>query len=314
MLTRRHLRIKVLQEFYAFFLNPPLNLSVAEKQLLNNINKTYDLFLHQLMLIIKIRNFAEYKILEAKNKFYPSKNDINPNTKFINNAIIKMLSNNKNLEHTFKKRKIFFNNEDDFIPIIFKEIKTSKLYNDYMKSDKISFKEDKKFIINMYNNIFVDNNLLAYIYEEKHIYWADDFELIHQYVINFINSLKKNKQDINLPKLFKDKSDELFLFELFRNCILKCEEYSKYIYDKSQNWDPDRIILLDKVIMLMAITELCNFPSIPIKVTLNEYIELAKDYSTYKSKNFVNGILDQLLIDLKKRGLIIKEGRGLLQN
>lgn len=319
MLSRRLIRIKVMQSLYSFLQNHDSNVAAAEKQLIRNIEKIYELYIHLLSLLVEIRDFFENKTDEAKRKFLPSTEDINPNTKFIDNRVLLFLSQNNDLLKKIAKYKVNWSDETEMLRKLFNDIRINDDYLKYMSADSASLNADKDIMISIISNVLYQSSLLQVYFEEKNLYWADDFDTA---VVMAIKTLKKIKascnQDTPLPELFADKTTETeekqFACELLRRTIVNNKESENLITMKADNWEFERIALMDSILIKMAISELLYFPSIPIKVTLNEYIELSKQYSTPKSKLFVNGILDKLIVDFKTEGKIVKTGRGLIEN
>ncbi len=317
MLSRRHLRIKVVQALYAFFQSKNDRLDLGEKQLILSINKLYELYIHQLSFLVAINEFAVKRIEKAKKKHIPTEEDLNPNTKFINNRIFKQLASNKDFLKKEKIYKISWVDEIDMLRKFFLKFIESYEYINYMNSDEDSYEEDKKLIIKLVKkHISSFTNLESY-YEDKSIYWVDDFHTANFLIIKTIQLFTEDQDEFKLlPAIYKsskeDNEDKDFIISLFRKTILKSEEYKKMIEEKSQNWEIERIAIMDVLLLKMALAELFEFPSIPVKVTMNEYIELAKYFSTSKSSVFINGILDKLIESLKSENKIKKTGRGLM--
>ena len=317
MLSRRHLRIKVVQALYAFFQSDNDRLDLGEKQLLLSINKLYELHLNQLSFLIAVRDFAEKRIEEAKKKHFPTEEDINPNTKFINNRIFKKLSSNRDFCKNEEAYKISWIDEEEMIRKFFTSFKDSSDYINYMNSDVDSFEEDQKFILKLIKKHLSSFEILENYYEDKSIYWADDFHTANYLALRTIQTFAEDHDEYKLlPSIYKssgeNNEDKSFIISLFRKTILKSEKYEEMIEEKAKNWEIERIAIMDVLLLKMALAELLEFPSIPIKVTMNEYIELAKYFSTSKSGVFVNGILDKLIESLKAEDKIKKVGRGLM--
>ena len=315
MLNRRYLRIKVMQALYAFIQSPDKDMAKGEKNLHNNISKIYDLYIHLLMLLGEIRDHAANTLEEAKNKHLPTPADINPNTRFIDNVVFKQLAANRNLEREIRERKISWQGESEMIKKIFQQIRDGESFKSFLASSDTSYKTQRDLIINIYSEFISGNETLEYYFEEKNIYWVDDIDFVNAMVIKTISALTESS-DENTPlmKLYKDEEDDKkFMVDLFRKTILNDEESEKFIGEKTKNWEMDRIAMMDVLLMKMAITEILNFNNIPVKVSLNEYIEISKEYSTPKSKIFINGILDKLVADFKANDTIKKVGRGLME-
>lgn len=318
MLSRRQLRMKVLQALYGFFKSDSDRIDLGEKQLFVSVNKLYELCFWQLAAIIEISEFAKVRLEESKLKHFPSAEDLNPNTKFVDNAFVKMLSENDSFKRKVAAYKVLWGEERELIRKLYVKVKESKEYSTYMSSGIQSFEEDQEFIIKIFKKQISKHDTLRHYYEDLSIYWSDDYHSATSIVVKIINSFSlESDKSHSLPTIFKDESNEFcedkdFLKKLYRKSIIDSDKYEKLITDKTVNWDFDRIASMDILILKMALAELFEFPSIPIKVTLNEYIELAKYFSTPKSSIFVNGILDKLIADLTASKEIMKVGRGLM--
>lgn len=313
MLNRRHIRMKVMQTLYAAMQKEDTKIALYEKDLVKSMERVYDLYAYMLLFMVKLKHAAEERVEKNKAKKLPSQEDLNPNLKFVNNAVLVALEGNDRLNKYVEANSIGWAEEKELVKKIFDQIRESDLYNEYMNSDRVAFSEDRKFIAQLFIDFIAPNEQLDHFFEEKSIYWVDDLPLINSMVLRTMQSAKKEgKQAITLMDLYKDSEDLGFAKELFRKTLLNEKEYTQMVVEKAKNWEVDRIATMDILLMRMAITEFINFNSIPTKVTLNEYIELSKDYSTPKSKVFINGILDKLVADLTKENKIKKIGRGLM--
>ena len=244
----------------------------------------------------------------------PSENDLNPNKKFTNNKTLALLSTNISLLDKLKHEEIYWDENPELVGKIFRQIQDSETYSNYLIDEHSSFIEDRKFVSAIFMEFIAPNEDVHTYLEEKSIFWLDDFEVGNLSVIKTIKSFKENSdQYARLLPLFKNEEDKIFAFDLLKRTILNSLEYNKYIVETASNWDEERISDMDKMLMKMAICELLNFETIPVKVTLNEYIELSKDYSSNKSKIFINGVIDKLIIRFKKEGILKKLGRGLVE-
>jgi len=315
MLSRRHLRLKTLQGLYSYFLGNDYDIPRSEKELFKSIDKIYELYLSKLLFLVELKHAAQKVIDDNKIKLLPSNEDLNPNLSFVNNQIINILEKNERLTYLINSKKITWNNNHDVVRKIFFQLKESTEYLAYMALPNKKFEDDQKFIIDIFSNYIAENEYLEFFYEEQSIFWLDDFHLVNTMIIKTLKNILENKSSDNIVMdLYKDSVDDKeFTENLFRYTIINSKKYQEYIIGKLKNWEPDRIALMDMIIMKMALCELINFPGIPVKVTLNEYIELSKDYSTDKSKIFINGILDKIVPELKARGEIQKSGRGLVE-
>ncbi|HSH52488.1 MAG TPA: transcription antitermination factor NusB [Bacteroidales bacterium] len=313
MISRRLLRIKILQICYAYFKSHEQSVNQAEKELFFSIQKSYDLYHYLFLLIIDIVKYAQSRIELSSHKMIPTNEDLNPNTKFIDNKLVKQLEENKQLNKYLNNNKLSWVNYPELIKNLYLEIKNSEIYQNYMNSEKRTYKEDKKFIIDLYSKIIIIHEPLHQNLEEQSIYWNDDLEFVTGMIIKTLKSFNTSSDEMEqLMPLFKSEDDKDFVKQLFRKTVLKHSEYQQLIADNIKNWDIERVAFVDIVVMVLAISELIEFNEIPIKVTLDEYIEIAKFYSTQKSNVFINGVLDKIVADLKKEGRIKKSGRGLI--
>lgn len=314
MLNRRHLRVKVLQCLYAFFQSGNTSLPSGEKEIIAGIDKIHDLYLHQLSLIIETGHLARQIIEDNRNKRITKKEDHDPNIRFVSNRCLTLLSENPQLEKKLKNNKISWANSPEVVKNIFNHFKTGSHYQTYMSLEQSSFEQDRDLIVALLKYYICENELLHHYYEDKSIYWLDDWELINKMIIKGLKAMNGEAElgGFEVMPLYKDIEDKEFALELFRRTILNEKEFASLIASKTQNWDIDRIALMDIIIMKMALTEILKFSNIPIKVSLNEYIELSKMYSTPKSNVFVNGVLDKLVEELVSKNIINKLAKGLV--
>lgn len=303
-----------MQALYAFFQSDKQDINKGEREMLNSIEKMYDLYIYLLLMIIEIRDIAKNITEDAKSKRLPTKEDLNPNIKFIENKFIAQLSNNVQLNKQATNKKINWQGELELIRKIFLEIRAGEEYQKYMSSAESSFKEDRDFVAEIFKKYIAEFELLENFFEERSIYWVDDMRLVSAMVVKTIQGWDESKGENNLlMPLFKDEDDRQYAIDLYRKTILDNAENEKLIADKTTNWEVERIAMMDVLLMKMALTEIAHFSSIPVKVTLNEFIEISKLYSSPQSKGFINGILDKLVLDLKKENKIKKSGRGLME-
>ncbi len=313
MISRRIIRTKVLQVLYAYFASEERSLTNSEKELFFCIHKTYDLYHYLMLLVTEIADYAESRMEIKRNKHQPTEDDLNPNTKFISNLVIRQLRENRQLKAYTEQKKLSWVNHPDLIKELYLILTESEMYQVYMANNSRSYLEDKKFTEKIFNNILLVSEELYQVLEEQSIYWNDDIEFVISVIGKTMKKFNEHSDtSVSLMPLFKDEDDREFAKELFRKSIVNHDEIQQLIKVHSNNWDVERIAFMDILIMQLAITEFLYFPSIPTKVTMNEYIELSKYYSTEKSRNFINGILDKTLKDLKKEGKIKKTGRGLV--
>ena len=305
MINRRFLRVKVLQGLYTYFQTDNASPAQLEKEVFRSIDRFFDLYLYMLSLLVEIRAFALNDVELRKNKKLPAEEDANPNMKFVNNGVLRGLEQNITFNKIVEAKKISWNLRGDIVKKLFKSITESEEYQHYMRDSVNDFNEDKKLVADLYKKFIMEDELLEHHFEEASIYWPDDIGLVDSNIVKSISQFKKSvdgTEDI-LLSLYKDEADDReFVKDLFKKVIKNSDGYASLIDSKTKNWEMDRIALLDVILMKMAICEIENFNSIPIKVSLNEYIELSKDFSTPKSKMFINGVLDKLVEQLKKEG------------
>ncbi|WP_040250938.1 transcription antitermination factor NusB [Psychroserpens mesophilus] len=303
-----------MQALYAFKGNESEDLKVSDSFLNHSLNSMYDLYLSVLSLIIEVHKKAEDHQNKTQKKFLATKAEKNPNLKFIKNEVLVMLSSNEVLKAELEHRKLNpWYLDFEYVDLTFKAITESDLYKDYMATSTSTFKEDKAFIISVFEDIIAPNDKLYDYFEDKKLTWLDDIPVVNTSVLKLLKKLKPSTAEKHfLPKLFKDEDDRDFGIELLKKTILNQSNFSDEIASKTKNWDSERITQIDTVLMQMAICEFQKFPSIPVKVTINEYLEIAKEYSTPKSSNFINGILDKIVKDYKAENKFNKVGRGLL--
>lgn len=313
MLSRRHIRIKVLHALYEYFQNEGTDMARGKKRLLESIEGIYDLYLYELKTLTDLLRIAEDEIERRKNKRLPSREDLNPSLRFVNNSFLNWLKENTNFKKEVELNHISWGDNKEALRKIFKEMEASEEYQEYLALPENSVEEDKKFVKWVYGALIVNSELIQQLYEDKNMHWADDLDAAQMMVSKTIKRYKADMDEYSrLPRLIKDHDDLEFAEILYKKCITHSQDYEKLIHEKAVNWEMDRIALIDIILMKQAIAELVNFKEIPIKVTFNEYIELSKEYSTPKSGNFINGILDKLKTELVDKGDIRKIGRGLL--
>jgi len=312
MINRRHIRVKVMQSVYALLQSKSDNLDKEEKFLYNSIDKLFDLYVVVLRLLVEIRNFEKNHIKVSQKKYLATSEELNPNTKFINNPIFDMLDKSISMNDILDSKKLnYWLLDDEYVKNIWKEVKESDMYSKYMTTSNNSFNADKEFVLSMFKEFVAPDEKIADYFEDKSISWVDDIPFVNTWIVKSLNQLKPNQQ-FKLGKLYKDDEDKKFVVELFRKSVLNHTEYEKEVEDKTPNWDKERIAEIDMILIKMAICEFLKFPSIPTRVTINEYIEISKDYSTNKSSYFINGVLDKILKEFTASKRLNKMGRGLL--
>lgn len=315
MLTRRQLRVKVMQCIYAITQTKEDSLEKQEKFLRVSIENTYTLYLLILSLLRELHAMALHRIQLDSKKYLASATDSFPDKeKFVRNGLLLQLSENPALDAELKKRKMkgwYFN--EDYVKIIFKEIMAHPLYTEYMKKEGRTYGEDKSLIIDLFREVIAPNEKLYEFFEDDKLTWVDDIPLVNTFILKQLKAAKLEQSPrYFLPRLLKDEEDMDFARDLLRKTLLKNSALEAEIVGKTPNWDKDRIADIDAILLKMAICELLNFPSIPERVSINEYLEIAKEYSTPKSSIFINGILDKLVKEYKTEGKLKKSGRGLL--
>lgn len=307
MINRVLLRIKIIQILYSFYKGDGNSFPAAEKELFHSIERTYDLYFHLLQLSIDITEFATSRIDSKRNKLRPTDEDLHPNTRFVENSFIKQLSSNTQFVEYLTKQKLSWVNQQDTVKQLYEELIKTDFYNEYMNATSVDYAADKDIWRKIYKKIFLQSEELDSSIEDQSIYWVDDIEIVISFIIKTIKrfDLKEHEHQALLP-MFKDEEDADFARKLLRNVLTHGNEYRHIIDENSKNWELDRIAYMDILIMQVAMAEIINFPTIPVNVTLNEYIEIAKNYSTEKSGIFINGILDNIVGQLKKENKLIK--------
>lgn len=298
---------------YAYYSTDEKSINNAEKELFISLQKAYDLYHFLFSLLPEIADYANERIEIKKRKHQPTYEDLHPNTKFVSNQVIEQVRNNRQLISYLDQKKLHWKEHPELIKELYLLMTESEVYKEYMADPTRSYLNDRKFIEKLFNKVILISEELYNVLEELNIYWNDDVDFVISMIVKTIkrfNELTDSEQ--RLMPMFKDEEDRDFAKDLFRRAIINHEELRELIDAHSKNWDVDRIAFMDILIMQLAITEFLFFPSIPTKVSLNEYIELSKFYSTEKSRNFINGILDKTLKDLKEEGRIQKAGRGLI--
>jgi N utilization substance protein B len=301
-----------MQSVYAILQSHNDDIIREEKFLKHSILKMFDLYVLNLQLIVEVQKLAAKKMVLSKKKILATTLDLKPNTKFIDNKVIAAIAQSVSVEGYIELNGLNnWEENNEYVKIIFEELLKSNLYKNYLASEENSFKLDKAFIVGFFKEIIAPNEKLAEYYEDTLISWVDDIPFVNTWVVKTLSKQKANGLFV-LGSLYKDKDDEDFVSDLFRKTVLKQAEYEKDIAEKTPNWETDRIAEIDMILIKMSITEFINFPSIPTRVTINEYIEISKDYSTAKSSYFINGVLDKISKEFVINKKIVKIGRGLL--
>ncbi len=316
MLNRRYLRIQAMQALYGFFQSEDADMPRGERELMRSIDKTYELYIYLLLVFDELVRVASNRIDIGKEKHLPTAEELRPNLRFVNNRVITQLSSHKKLRQEADSRKLTWQRDDEIglLRKMWEDIKAWDDYKAYMSSDIDSYSRDQEFIIDLFKKFIADDETAEQFLEEKNMHWPGDLNMaVAPSIIRTLESGNESREP-QLAPLFKDpEEDKQFIVDLFRKTIIDNELCEKLISEKTKNWEMDRIAVMDVILMKMAISELLHFTNIPVKVTLNEYIEISKTYSTPKSKQFINGILDKIVMDFKKDGTMQKTGRGLME-
>lgn len=313
MITRRHIRSKVMQSIYAFSKQDKPVYDHEEKQLKESLEEYYDLYCLMLNLFSSLRDYAEEYYERSKEKHFATQEDKHPKLKFINNDILLRLAENEKLQKHIKKRKLDYWQVDTFyLGHLWEKIRKSTLYNDYLRQEETDFRSDKNFIIQIFRSIIAPDEKLQDYLEDKNLSWMDDYPWVNTAIIKRLESIRKKEQGFKIPALFKNADDEVFGRKLLKNTLENLEEFTNDLRGNTPNWDLERITDIDAILIKMALCEFSHFPSIPMKVSINEYVEIAKEYSTPKSGTFINGVLDKLSTIYQQEGKMYKIGRGLL--
>lgn len=312
MISRRMLRIKVIKALYAHMKSDADSLMASEKMLVTSIDKTYDLYFLMMSLIVEMAHYAEQRQEMAKKKQLPNYEDLNPNRKFVDNAVVRLLAQSDSVNDYLAARKLSWAQYPELIKTLFAQLEQSDYYQKYMTSQERSFREDLALVTEFYTRELEESEVLENAIDEMSILWNDDLGFALIMVTRTLSNMRPSHTDVKVLPKFKSIEDLDFARELFTKSVVNFDEYQEDIEKYTRNWDVERIAFMDNLIMATAMAELISFPSIPVKVTLDEYIEIAKYYSTHGSSTFINGILDKIVASLTAEGKINKSGRGLI--
>jgi N utilization substance protein B len=302
-----------MQALYGYFRDEKADIKISEKNLFTSIDKSYELFLYILGFLNNLQFAARISIEESKAKHLPTAQDLNPNLKFVNNLFLTALNDDKTINAAWQTYKVSWQNDQDLVRKLFNEIKNSDIFKDYMKSEQHSFAEDKKFIQTILESFLYEHELFNFWFEEKSIHWNDDYYYGFFFLSKWMDTVTETKMPA--PKLYRDEAeDKKFISDVFIKTILHSAEFDALITEHTKNWELDRIASLDVLLMKMALTEIQYLSNVPVKVSMNEYIDITKEYSTPQSGGFINGVLDKIVFDLKAQHKIQKTGRGLLES
>ena len=315
MLNRRFLREKILQMLYAFYQSEADDVRVAEKNMLFGTRKLYELYMRLASVIVELGDYAQRRIDEGKQKYIPTETEKNPNLKFVQNRLIEQLRTDPVFIRKSDEYKISWKNHEDLFRNLYQIMLKAQSYQDYMDNPEVSYENDKTFICGFFKRKISNYSNLYHHFEEQSIFWTDDFDNVAFWLLRSLKRAEENSEILLSEDQFMKMDDLDFAKRLFELTVLHSEAYSKIIEQYlTDEWEIARTPLIDVLVMKMAITEMCHFPTIPVKVTLNEYIEITKLFSTEKSRIFVNGLLNKLSEDFVKDGKIKKSGRGLIDS
>ena len=313
MLTRRHIRVKVLQSIYAYKQTENPSIEIQEKFLHHSIGQMQDLYLLMLQLLVAIQDQAEDFLTRSQRKHLATALEKNPSRTFVDNKLLQVIATNSTFSDIIEKKNLnYWALDSEYVTIIFNELKQLEWYETYLSNSETSYKEDQDFVIKVFKEVIAPNEKLYEYLEDKRLTWIDDFPLVNTAIVKMLNKLsEKNASSLLVPNLYKNDEDREYALQLFRKVILNEEKLNAQIEGKTPNWDQERIADIDLIILKMGIAEFLYFPSIPVRATINEYLEVSKEYSTPKSSIFVNGILDKLVKEFSESGKLNKIGRGL---
>jgi len=312
MINRRHIRVKVMQSVYAMIKSNDDNIVKEEKFIKYSIKKMFDLYVLLLQLLVEVQKLAVQKQEISKKKYLATKEDLSPNRKFVDNKLIKKLAESASISlHIEGQNLNNWSKDDEYVKIIWDKLQNSDLFSTYLNTTEDSYKIDKGFLIDFFREIVAPNTKLAEYFEDENITWVDDIPFVNTWVARSLNK-QKEKSTFTLGSLYKNQDDQDFVSKLFKKVILNHHTFENDIKIHTPNWESDRIADMDMILIKMGACEFLHFPFIPTKVTINEYIEIAKDYSSEKSSYFVNGVLDKLSREFAKDKKFVKVGRGLL--
>ena len=311
MLSRRLLRIKVVKALFAHLKSGADNMIASEKTLMASVDKAYDLYFQILTLPVEIARYAEQRQELAKQKKLPTFEDLNPNTKFVENGVIRIIANSDAVNDHTAARKLGWTRYPELIRTLYGQLTESDYYKEYMQREERSFDDDRRLVEDFFKEL-QSYEALDDALEEMSILWNDDLPYIVMMILRTLSNLRPSHTDLKVPPKFKSAEDPEFVKTLFEKTLVNYDSYQDYIERYTSNWDVERIVFMDNLILATAMAELISFPSIPVKVTLDEWIEISKYYSTPGSSTFINGVLDKIVESLTAEGRIRKAGRGLI--
>ena len=312
MLSRRLLRIKVLKALYAHMKSESDNATASEKNLMLSVDKTYDLYVHLFGLVVEVARYAEERQEIALQKKLPTYEDLHPNRRFVDNSVVRLLADSTVINDFTSKRKLSWSGERELIKTLYNQLIEADYFKEYMNAAECDFKDDLRLVEAFFTNEPEECEPLEEVLEEQSVMWRDDLGFALLMVLRTLSNLRRSSTDVRLLPEFKNEDDPQFARTLFRQTLASYEECQSIVGEYVENWELDRIAFMDGLIMAMAMTELRTFPSIPVKVTLDEYIEISKFYSTPGSAQFINGILDKAVERFAADGSMSKSGTGLI--
>jgi len=313
MVSRRLIRIKAFQVLFSKFSQNDKDFDSSYNELKKSILKTQDLFFLLLRLLVDVRDLRAEKIEISKKKHLPTQEDLNPKTKFVDNLFIKLIENNLQYLRYQNSNTLNWSDNSDIVEKIYQALIKSDTFNKYVDGSELSFKDDKKIISFFFEEVVGQSEEIIDVLEEKSIYWTEDFEFVINNILKTVRTTKETDSDDKLlSDIYKNDDDKQFAYNLIKYTLENHDEHLELIEKYAKNWEIERIMQVDILLMEMALTELVFFESIPVKVSLDEYIELSKYYSSAKSKTFINGVLDKIITKYKESDKIVKKGRGLI--
>ncbi len=311
MLSRRLLRVKVAKNLYAHLKSGSDNLKASEKNLVESIDKAYDLYFQMMSLIVEVAHYAESRIEINKNKKLPTYEDLNPNRRFVDNAVIHLIATSDSVNDVIARRKLSWAPYSDAVKDVYNRMVESEYYKKYMSASICTFSDDRRFVEEFFTSLEEDEALNDVV-NDMSLLWTDDYGFALYMAVRTVQNLKQSHTEVKVLPKFKNEEDLDFAKTLFIKALVNFEDNQEIVDKYSSNWDVERVVFMDSLILSIALAELIYFESIPVKVTLDEWIDIAKYYSSPTSSNFVNGVLDKIVNDLQQDGRIKKSGRGLL--
>lgn len=313
MLTRRHIRVKVLQSIYALRQSTDPNLEKQEKFLFYSIDQMLDLYALSLQLLVEMRKADRKFLVTSQQKHLATSEEKNFSTTFLDNKVLDLIEQNEDLSNYIENKKLnYWELDGEYVTLLLKELRAKDFYKQYIQKQSTSFKEDQDFLVNLFKKVIAPSDKYYEYIEDKRLTWVDDFPIVNTALAKMLSKIsEKNVRTILLPELYKNQDDKQYAKQLFSKVVLNDEKLSQEIEGKTPNWDKERIAEMDMIILKMGISEFLDFPSIPVRATINEYLEIAKEYSTPKSSIFINGILDKLVKEFETSKKLNKIGRGL---